>query len=68
MPEEKIGIGDIFVTAGDISEAIAWLAAHMGTQFTFTQGMRNLSNPLAGWSAKKGYIGPGREDLAAAVL
>lgn len=29
----------------------------MGTEFTFTQGMKGLSNPLAAWSAKKGYKG-----------
>jgi hypothetical protein len=56
-PHADIGVGDIFVTASDISEAITWLATHMGTKFTFTQGMRSLSNPLAAWSAKKGYKG-----------
>jgi hypothetical protein len=29
----------------------------MGTRFTFTQGMKGLSNPLAAWPAKRGYIG-----------
>lgn len=29
----------------------------MGTRFTFTQGMKGLSNPLAAWSAKRGYKG-----------
>lgn len=56
-PQPDIGVGDIFVTARDITEAITWLATHMGTRFTFTQGMRSLSNPLAAWSAKKSYKG-----------
>jgi hypothetical protein len=29
----------------------------MGTRFTFTQRMKGLSNPLAAWPAKRGYIG-----------
>lgn len=56
-PQADIAVGDIFVTASDIAEAITWLATHMGTQFTFTQGMQGLSNPLAAWSAKRGYKG-----------
>lgn len=56
-PQSDIAVGDIFVSARDIAEAITWLEKHMGTRFTFTQGMRSLSNPLAAWSAKKGYKG-----------
>jgi hypothetical protein len=70
-PYADVGVGDIFVTASDISEAITWLATHMGTKFTFTQGMRSLSNPLAAWSAKKGYKGlkkhPGDSTVPAKV-
>lgn len=46
-----------FVTVSDIAQAIGWLEANMGTEFTFTQGMKTLSNPLAAWSAKQGYGG-----------
>lgn len=56
-PHESIVVGDIFVTTGDITQAIEWLQVHMGTEFTFTQGMKTLSNPLAAWSAKRGYKG-----------
>ena len=56
-PEAGIDVGGTCVTASDVTEAIAWLEANMGTPFTFTQGMKGLSNPLAAWSAKRGYIG-----------
>lgn len=53
--QESIAIGDIFVTNADVTQAIEWLEARMGTEFTFTQGMKALSNPLAAWSAQRGY-------------
>ena len=54
-PEAGIDVGGTCVTASDVTEAIAWLEANMGTRFTFTQGMKGLSNPLAAWPAKRGY-------------
>lgn len=56
-PQASIPVGDILVTVSDITQAIGWLEANMGTEFTFTQGMKSLSNPLAAWSAKQGYKG-----------
>lgn len=56
-PEAGIDVGGTCVTASDVTEAIAWLEANMGTRFTFTQGMKGLSNPLAAWPAKRGYRG-----------
>lgn len=56
-PAAGIDVGGICVTVSDITEAIAWLEANMGTRFTFTQGMKGLSNPLSVWSAKQGYTG-----------
>jgi len=56
-PQASIPVGDIFVMVSDITQAIGWLDANMGTEFTFTQGMKGLSNPLAVWSAKRGYKG-----------
>ena len=53
-PQASIPVGDIFVTVSDITQAIGWLEANMGTEFTFTQGMKSLSNPLAAWSAGTG--------------
>lgn len=55
--ERTIQVGAISVTASDIAQAITWLQENMGTRFTFTQGMKRLSNPLAAWSAKRGYTG-----------
>lgn len=52
-----IRVGDVPVTVADIAQAIAWLDANMGTEFTFTQGMHGHANPLAGWSAKQAYKG-----------
>jgi hypothetical protein len=56
-PQTSVPVGDVFVTASDITQAIEWLEANMGAEFTFTQGMKGLSNPLAAWSAKQGYKG-----------
>jgi hypothetical protein len=56
-PQAGVDVGGTCVTVSDVIEAIAWLEANMGTRFTFTQGMKGLSNPLAAWSANRGYIG-----------
>ena len=56
-PNEDIIVGDTVVAASDLTEAIEWLEENMGTEFTFTQGMKTVSNPLAAWSAKRGYKG-----------
>jgi hypothetical protein len=55
--ERTIQVGAVSVTASELTQAITWLEENMGTRSTFTQGMKNLSNPLASWSASRGYTG-----------
>jgi hypothetical protein len=49
-PEAGIDVGGTCVTASDVTEAIAWLEANMGTRFTFTQGMKGSTGQrLLAW-------------------
>jgi hypothetical protein len=57
IPEGTIRVGAVSVTASELTQAITWLEENIGTRYTFAQGMKNLSNPLASWSASRGYTG-----------